>query len=384
MRVIHVVSGIEAEAAGPSYSVPRLCAALSQQGTGVVLLSVGGPADQQIGGYRDRRFAGDWKHLPILLPLRSSRGLKHALTDEVIAGDLVHSHGLWQMPGIYASRAAKYAKRPFIVAPRGMLAKAALGFSRTRKAVFSRILQDAALANVACFHATSKQEYEEIRAVGIRAAVAIVPNGIDLPPVAPAEPIAADGLRTVLALGRIHPKKGFDTLIRAWAGLERRHPEWRVRIVGPSERGLADELRALARSLGLQRLTIEGPLYGAEKVAAYRQAQLFALPSMNENFGMTVAESLAVGTPVIATRGSPWSGLEREACGWWIDYGVEPLGAALSAALTRSPTELRAMGQRGRLWMARDFEWSTISASMTEVYSWLTDRGDMPSCVHLD
>ena len=77
------------------------------------------------------------------------------------------------------------------------------------------------------------------------------------------------------------------------------------------------------------------------------------LPTLNENFGLTVAEALAAGTPAISTKGASWSGLEREGCGWWIDHGVEPLAAALAHAMALPREALKAMGDKGREWMVR-------------------------------
>src|SRR5262249_10933006 len=147
--------------------------------------------------------------------------------------------------------------------------------------------------------------------------------------------------------GRIHPKKGLDHLIRAWAKVETGYDHWRLRIVGPAELGHDAELRTLAENLKLSRVSIEPAIYGDRKYAAFREADIFVLPTLNENFAMTVAEALAAGTPVISTKGAPWAGLEVNRCGWWIDHGIEPLAAALNDAMTLPREELRAMGARG-------------------------------------
>ena len=110
---------------------------------------------------------------------------------------------------------------------------------------------------------------------------------------------------------------------------------------------------------------------------------LFVLPTLNENFAMTVAESLAAGTPVIATKGAPWAGLETESCGWWIDHGVEPMAAALAAAMARPPEALRVMGARGREWMQRDYSWDRIGHEMLEAYRWAVTRGTPPPMVRV-
>jgi glycosyltransferase involved in cell wall biosynthesis len=157
-----------------------------------------------------------------------------------------------------------------------------------------------------------------------------------------------------------------------------------VRIVGPSEGGHDEELKRLAVALGLERLIIEGPVYGEDKFAVFRDADVFALPTLNENFGIAVAEALAAEVPVIATKGAPWSGLEPEHCGWWIDHGVEALARALVMAMETDPAELASMGRRGRAWMERDFSWHRVANELSAVYAWLRNDGPMPSTVLLD
>src|SRR5262249_46787354 len=237
--------------------------------------------------------------------LRCSSGLAHALHELTPKADVVDEHGLWLMPNVDAGRAAWLARKPFIVAPRGMLAPAALAFSRLKKRVVWTLLQGEVVRRAACIHATSEQEHDEIRDFGLNNPVAIVPNGIDLPEPGTRSTSSPGAGRVVLALGRIHPKKGLDRLVRAWARLEAVHPDWLLRIVGPDELGHAGELVALAAQLKARRVFVEKSVAGDAKVAAYQQADLFVLPTLNENFGITVAESLAAGTPVIATKGAP-------------------------------------------------------------------------------
>src|SRR5262249_54878175 len=115
----------------------------------------------------------------------------------------------------------------------------------------------------------------------------------------------------------------------------------------------------------------------------YQQADIFVLPTLNENFGVTVAEALAAGTPVIATKGAPWGALQREGCGWWIDHGVEPLATALATAMLLKRDALQAMGAKARAWMARDFSWDRVAYDMLNIYRWLSSGGETPSTVHL-
>jgi glycosyltransferase involved in cell wall biosynthesis len=367
--------------------VPRLCEALAGAGVQTTLLSVAGEGsgecDAYFTGYRDCRLAWDYSRIPLLRGLRASRGLTSTLRDVAMTADVIHNHGLWLMPNVRAAEVAARGRVAFLISPRGMLAPAALAFSRLKKQAFWRLLQGCAVRQAACIHATSEQEYQEIRLFGLANPIAIIPNGIDAPELT-AQPADRPVLeRVVLSLGRVHPKKGLGQLVHAWSKVETRFPEWRLKIVGPPEAGHDHELRALARALGLARVSVDGPVYGGAKTAAYREADLFVLPTLNENFGLTVAEALAVGTPTISTKGAPWNGLQSEGCGWWIDHGVEPLAATLAHAMALPREALMAMGDKGREWMVRDFSWDRVARDMLKVYRWLVKSGEPPPTVWL-
>jgi glycosyltransferase involved in cell wall biosynthesis len=382
------VAGLDPDYGGLSYCVPRLCEALAIAGAETMLLSVaeqkGGQRDAYNKGYRDCRFAGDYARIPILRRLRSSQGLSNALRDYAPTADVIHNHGLWLMPNVRAGEAAVGGPTPLVISPHGMLAPAALAFSPLKKRAFWALLQGRAVRDAACIHATSEQEYEEIRTFGLANPVAIIPIGIDLPELPTQLLVGPTAERVVLSLGRIHPKKGLSRLVHAWAKVETGHPGWRLKIVGSPEGGHDKELRALALALGLTRVSVEGPIYGDAKTTAYENADVFALSTLNENFGLTVAEALAAGTPVISTRGAPWSGLESEGCGWWIDHGVEPLAAALAHAMALPREALKAMGNKGREWMARDFSWDRVGRDMLDVYRWLARSAEPPATIRFD
>jgi glycosyltransferase involved in cell wall biosynthesis len=383
LRTVHVVAGLDAVHGGPSYTVPRLCKALVAAGVETTLLSVQAigkdPSETSEEGYRDRRFAWSYAGTPLLGHLRISSGLGCALRSSI--ADVIHNHGLWLMPNAQAGWAATLARTPLVVGPRGMLNPAALEFSSTKKRVFWQVIQGPVIRRAACLHATSEQEYQEIRDFGLTNPVAMIPSGIELPEAETQPVITREVDRVVLSLGRIHPIKGLDRLVSSWARVEAGHPEWRLRIIGPDERDHADELRALVKKEGLSRVSIEPPIFGNEKRDAYLEADIFVVPSLNENFAVTVAESLAAGTPVIATKGAPWSGLDRMGCGWWIDHGVEPLAAALMTAMAMSRASLKAMGTKGRAWMRRDFSWERVAREMLAVYHWLSRDADPPPTV---
>jgi len=375
MKLLHVVPHISAEASGPSYSVPRLCQALAEDGHAVRLSCLGAARpvpSVQVDLHPQwpvaRRFAISPAH---------ARALARA-ADEV---DIVHNHSLWSMVNVAAGWVVPGKRAKLVVSPRGTLSSWALGHSRWRKRLLWP-LQRRVLARADLLHATSEAEYHDIRARGFQAPVAVIPNGIDVPPLAPHSP--QNGLRTLLFLGRLHPVKGIDRLLDAWVALEAMFPEWQLVIAGKGEPAHEAAIRAQAARLGLQRVRFPGPLYGEDKAAAYRAADLFVLPTHSENFGMAVAEALAHGCPAIVSKGAPWSGLEREGCGWWIDHDVPTLQATLSHAMAQSADILQAMGAQGREWMRREYGWMSVAQRMTAAYAWLLHGGTVPAWIQLE
>ena len=389
MQVAQVVTGLSLSDGGPSYSVPRLTKALREAGIGARIYADIGPGESNSEGSESvRTFHRQYASIPGLNKLHISRDLWLNLTRANVRFDLIHNHGLWRMANVYAGRAARRRNVPIIVSPRGMLSEAALQLSRRSKILFWLLSQKSALRGTACFHATSRAEYEDIRRFGIKEPVAIIPNGVDLPN---ADALArgsqtsrAHQEKILLFLGRIHPIKGVDTLVTAWSKVAGEFPDWRLRIVGPGEPAHVRQLADIVDRLGVPRVTIEGAVHEAEKWKAFAEADLFVQPSYSENFGLTVAESLACRRPVIITKGAPWQGVETHGCGWWIETGEPAMVAALRTGLGMPADALDAMGARGEQWVKHAFSWACIGEEMARVYRWLCADGSRPETVIID
>lgn len=382
LKIIQIVSSIEAEAAGPAYSVPRMARALTEVGHDCQLMSLGTPGHCETMGVSHTRFTRQVVGLGPLCKLGVSSDMKRALADLVGVADIFHTNGLWMMPNCYPSSVALPGRTEVVLSPRGMLSGSALQYSASAKRVFWTLWQQRALRRVGLFHATSEMEFEDIRRAGWQQPVAIVPNGIDLPELEDIPVRRPSDQRTILFLGRLHPIKRLETLIEAWSGLEAAFPNWRLVIRGPGDPDYAAKLRDHAASFDMSRCEFGDALYGAEKLRAFQEASLHVLPSASENFAMTVAESLACSTPVIASRGTPWRGLPENRCGWWVEHGAGPLAVALREAMSLPPAELDRMGANGRAWVLRDFSWDAIGRDMGRAYQWLKLDGDPPPFVH--
>ena len=377
MKLVHVVPHIDQEAAGPSYSVPRLCESLAARGHEVELSCLA--ARGEIPGVR-LDLHRQW---PIFGGFAISSSHARALRDKAGWVDIVHNHSLWSMVNVAAGWVVPGRHAKLITSPRGTLSPWALSRTRALKRVLWP-LQRRALARADLLHATSEAEYQEIRAQGFTAPVAIIPNGIDLPGLPFSRPTSVQ--RTLLFLSRIHPTKGIDRLLPAWRRLQEGHPDWRLVIAGRGESEYEHEVRKLAADLGCERVEFAGPLYGVSKTRAYFDADLFVLPSHSENFGMVVAEALAHGCPAVVSQGAPWPFLEREGCGWWISNDVDgrSIAVALDAAMRQPREQLAAMGQQGRAWMEREFSWASVGERMEIAYRWLLSGGHPVEFVRID
>lgn len=196
----------------------------------------------------------------------------------------------------------------------------------------------------------------------------------------------------MLFVSRIQRKKGLVNLIKAWAEMMRLlyagrvakikcldhlihatvvlPPEdWRLRIVGPDQEDHTAELKSLAQQLGvIDQIDFVGPKYGDELTKEYASADCLILPSHSENFGSVVLEALAVGTPVIASKGTPWKILEDEKCGFWVENDPASLSSVLLKMMKLTDDERAQMGARGRRLVEVHYTWSAVCDKMVRGY----------------
>ena len=381
---VQIVAGLSIEAGGITYCVPALSNALAEAGNQVEIATIDSQswAPQTTDQFQVHRAPPSSNGL--MRQLAWSGALLKDIEAAAKAGKILHTNGLWLVPNIYPSMMRKKYRSAgvkLVHSPHGMLGLEALKISAAKKFPIWHLFQRHALEQADCIHATAESEYDEVRLAGLTNPVAIIPNGIDLPPLDEIPDRTGRVNKQILSLGRIHPKKGLDRLIQAWAQLEPSLPDWSLRIVGNAELNHDVELKALAGRLGVQRLDIDGPCYGQAKWQAYADADLFVLPTRNENFAITVAEALGSKLPVISTTGAPWSGLVTQKCGWWVDQGIDPMVAALLEATSATAEERDLMGARGRAWMEKDFSWKRIGVEMAAMYQWLQRGGTPPESV---
>jgi glycosyltransferase involved in cell wall biosynthesis len=223
-------------------------------------------------------------------------------------------------------------------------------------------------------HATSDEEAQNVRRLGYRGTICVIPNGVAIPTNVQrqTEVDIENTERVALYLGRIHPKKGLPMLIEAWSRVRPAH--WRIKVVGPDECGHLAELKRLVELKGLtDSWSFYQPVFGEAKWNEYTNADITILPTYSENFGITVAESLAVATPVITTTGTPWKSLQLRGVGWCVEPTVSGLENAIKEVTKVEKHKLREMGALGKRWMADEFSWPAIALQMNHLYQTISE-----------
>ena len=309
-------------------------------------------------------------------------GLAGAL--RAFAPAIVHQHGLW----LYQSLAARRHGKPVLISLHGMMTPWAMQHSQLRKKVALALHERGNVARAACLHALTPGEARDIRALGFANPIGIIPNGIDCRQgvAADAAASASKPVRELLFLGRLHPVKGIDSLLRGWAAFQRggsaAKTGWRLNIAGWGEENYRHELQRLVSELEItSSVAFSGPKHGADLWATYAGADAFILTSRSEAMPMTILEAWASVLPVIMTAecGLP-DGLARGAARL-TSREPEAIGAAIAAIAEMPDTARRAMGLAGRALVEQNYSWNRAANSFAQVYHWLASGGARPDCV---
>ena len=268
--------------------------------------------------------------------------------------DVVHIFGLYDFLGPAIAAACRRRKLPYVVEPIGMFLPIVRNLWLKR--IYHSVLGGKMLRDARFLVATSQQEVEELASAGVpREKIFLRRNGVEVPVALPerGEFRAGHGIsrdceahfvsRSPIREEKPRPAAGS---FRDVAG--RRGAQQHVQLVfaGPDESGMKARLSQMAERLGVaSQVLFCGPLFDAAKWEAYRDADVFVLPSQNENFGNTAAEATAAGTPVVVTEDCGIAPLLAGVSGLVVPHNAEAMSRAIERMLTEP--ELRAQLCRG-------------------------------------
>lgn len=371
MRVCHVVASLEERHGGPSKSVYALAGALGRIGNEVDLCTLHARTPREHA--EDSRFRVH--SFPRAFPHALARSSTLAAQLATLDCEVVHNHALWLRPLHYAHQHAEKRRVPLINSPRGMMSPWAWQHHRLRKQFARRFIHPRALEATAGWHATSQEEAQDIRALGFTQPICVAPNGVEAPD--PNEVAAAEAhwrkicpdvstRPTAVFYSRFHRKKRVLELIDTW--VTQAPSDWLLLLVGIPEEYSVHQLESyILRASGSGRIRV---FDGRRQPPPYAVASLFLLPSHNENFGLSIAEAMAHGVPILVTDTTPWNAIESVGGGWCVPWSSYSL--YLEAALREDVSSLQARGQTAREWVLREYSWERSARLLQDFYRQLT------------
>jgi glycosyltransferase involved in cell wall biosynthesis len=301
----------------------------------------------------------------------SARSLLRGLGVTRAQPAIVHIHGLWRPELLVVSREAAELDIPYVVAPLGMLAPWSLAQKRVKKQLAWRIGWKRALDSAAAIHGLNEDEAAQVRALGVRTPVEIMPNGVFLEQIAgrsPGWPSAVPaGVPYVLFLGRLHEVKGLDVLADAFAQVARRLPGVVLVVAGP-DAGRRDEFVRRIATLGIgDRVHLIGPVYGEAKWDLLANATCLCQPSRQEGFSMSIVEALGAGVPVVISEQCHFPEVARVGAGSVVSLDAQAVAHAIEV-LIGQPTRRAVAGRAGRELVRAHYQWPDIARRSLALY----------------
>ena len=384
MRILQIIPSISLVYGGPSQMVLGLSAALAAKNIDVTIITTDSngdigqlpldvPLNQPIqqNGYQIIYFrCYPWRRY------KFSFSLLQWLNENARQFDLAHIHALFSPVTTVAATIARYHKLPYIMRPCGMLDPADLQKKKRLKQIYATLLERPNLAGAAAIHFTSKEEAKISERFGLGSTGKmpvlrdlVIPLGVTagLFP----KRLRESQVPIILFMSRIEPKKGIDLLIPALESLLGSGIEFHFVLAGsnPQDADYEAQIKLqIHNSILAKYTTITGFVSGDFKVELLTKADLFVLPSYYENFGIAVAEAMAVGVPVvISDRIHIAEDIQQAEAGWVGPLEVGAIANSIKSALL-NPQERQRRGLNGKEYAKKHYNWEAIAQQTIDAY----------------
>jgi glycosyltransferase involved in cell wall biosynthesis len=390
MKVLQVVPSLALRTGGPAVVAVEIARCVRARGveSTVFATDMAYPAQAvHRGRLTSNGLPHGWEAVDLrLFPARApyrlvySPELGKALRKEVAGYDVVHIHSLFLYPQFAAAREANRYGVPCVFSLHGALDPWLRRRGRLQKALADALWQRRALKRAAALHLTTADESQLVADVAPRVPRRIVPMGIrwgEYQQLPSGEDFRAERLGghrgpVVLNVGRISVKKGLDLLIKAFARVV--HEEALLAIAGPDDEGLQSKLEALAAREGVRdRVVFTGLVQGDDKLAAFAAADVWALSSHTENFGVAVMEAFAAGLPTVISPAVNLAPEVKQAGAGIVCRLDEAALAETIDSLLGDAARREELGARARQF-ARRFDWDALAPDLVELYEAVAKR----------
>ena len=296
--------------------------------------------------------------------------------------DIVLISSVWTWYGVKVGKACQKAGVPYVMYSHGTRAQDRVKMQgRIKKTLWWHIFDRKLYDNAALIVAITQEEKEELKSIGVKAPIEVIPNGIGSSPhvdnarehIKKRYGIKNDS-EIVFFLGRIEPIKGVDIAIKAMQKVAAQCSNAILVVAGPEKDGLQREMEQLAESLGLsEKIIFTGSVKGDDKWALFQEAEVLVLPSITEVLAMSVLEALECGVPVVLTQKHAWPEIIEAEAGIITDRNPQAVADALIKLL--SDEKLRvSMGCKGKKLVEEKFRWPKIAQRTVDICQTLISK----------
>lgn len=382
MKILHVIPSISPKLGGPSQVVISLVKALRNLGIEAEIVTTNDDSGTLLDVPLNQKV--EYQQVPVWFlprfnpPLKEfmfSTALTRWLWKHIRDYDLIHTHYLFCYAPTCAATLARYYKIPYIVRPIGQMTPWALAQSKLKKQIYTFLIERHNLDRAAAIHCTSWEEAKNVQDFGINTPRFISPLGVEQPPNIPEAKHKIRAIynierhkKIILFLSRIHVKKRLDLLIESLSQLL--HHDFHLIIAGTGSQVYISHLKQMILNLELSsNITWAGFVTEEPKDLLLQGSDIFVLPSFSENFGVAIAEAMAVGLPVIITPNIQISSeIYQNNAGLIVDGKIDTLARGIDKLLS-SETLRKELGNNGKLLTKECYSWINIARGLIRIYS---------------
>jgi glycosyltransferase involved in cell wall biosynthesis len=298
---------------------------------------------------------------------------------DIKQADVVHIQGIFSTPTPISLFFATLFKKPILLSPRGSFCGWGLNQGSRFKSLWTKLFISPFNSSI-YWHATCQQEKDDIVKQFPDARVFIIPNGIDIKAYSYVNFLSKEVYlqkftqqtitpsKILVSMGRLHKVKGFDILIKAFITVRDTYTD-AVLLIAGKDVGEKQALDALIKEHNLSKnVFFVGEISDQDKIDFLANADLFVLPSRTENFGNVYIESLAAGTPIVASLNTPWQEVNATNCGKWVANTTEATSNAMLELLSQDRELMRINAKA----MSNNYEWKTIALQFKNLFEEIT------------